>query len=130
MGVRLEHLFRWSRLALVLSLLIFALCALVAMLSAPNYMGLYWTATYQARVVMFVIPPAALVWAASGLVLRYRRKSSRKAGAETRMARIMKRLSPDERDYLQRELDERLVGLGDDGELLTVDELLADKDKS
>jgi 3-dehydroquinate dehydratase len=129
MGVRVEQVVRWSRFALVLSLIVFALCALVALLASPTYMGLYDTATYQARIVMFVIPPAALVWFTSGLALCYSRKSSQKSGAETHMANIMKRLSPDERDYLQQELDTRLAGVGDDGELLSVDELLDNSDQ-
>jgi Zn-dependent protease with chaperone function len=127
MAVSMRDIFRWSRFALILSAVIFALCALVAVIAAPEYMGLYDTATYQARIVLFIMPPAALICALSGLLLRYSRKSS--AAAETRLARIMQRLSPDEREYLQQELDERLAGIGDDGELLSLDELL-DKQES
>ena len=126
MAIRLHDVFRWSGRTLLISVVIFMLCALVAVLAPPWHMGLYDTATYQARIVLFLMPPAALLWAASGLLLHYRRKSARKAGAETRLDRIMQRLAPDERDYLQAKLDERLIGLGQDGELQTLDDLLDD----
>ena len=119
MSIPLNKIYRWSRFALILSILIFALCALVAILASPRYMGLYDTATYQARIVLFIIPIAALVCAASGLPLLLRRKDN----TETRMADIMQRLAPDERDYLQERLDEQIVGIGDDGELLSLDDL-------
>lgn len=128
MSIPLHKIYRWSRFALILSILIFMLCALVAMIAPPRYMGLYDTATYQARIVLFIIPIAALMCAASGLPLILRRKSTSKDGSETRMERIMHRLAPDERDYLQERLDERIVGLGDDGELMSLDEL--DEQKS
>jgi len=123
MSIPLHKIYRWSRFALILSILIFVLCALVALIAPPQYMGLYDTATYQARIVLFIIPIAALVCAASGLPLIRRRKSATKDGTETRMTRIMQRLAPDEHDYLQERLDERIVGLGDDGELVSLDEI-------
>ena len=119
MSILLHKIHRWSRFALILSILIFALCALVALIAPPRYMGLYDTATYQARIVLFIIPIAALVCAASGLPLLMRRKDH----TETRMAHIMQRLAPDERDYLQQHLDDQLVALGDDGELVSQHEL-------
>ena len=130
MAIRLHDVFRWSGQTLLLSVVIFALCALVALLAPPRYMGLYDTATYQARIVLFLIPPAALLWIASGLRLYFGRKSAQKAGAENRLTRIMQQLDPDERDYLQTKLDERLVGLGQDGELQTLVDLLDDTPKN
>ncbi|MAS32536.1 MAG: hypothetical protein CL610_00930 [Anaerolineaceae bacterium] len=129
MGIRTAQIFYWSRFALVLSLLIFLLCLLAAVWSSPDQMGIYWTATYQARIVLFIIPPAALMTAASGLMLYRGRKTKQKSDTESRLGQIMTRLSPDERDYLQHELDTRLMGVGDDGELLSVDELLGKKRK-
>jgi hypothetical protein len=75
---------------------------------------------------LFIMPPALIIWLLSGLLLRYGRKAANKSGAESRLGRIMQRLSPDERDYLQQALDERLIGIGEDGELLSVDDLLDD----
>lgn len=129
MAVTMHDIFRWSRFTLILCAIIFALCALVAVIAAPEYMGLYDTATYQARIVLVLMPFAAITALLSGLALWYGRKSASKTDAETRLARIMQRLSPDERDYLQRELNERLAGIGDDGELLSINDL-RDKQES
>lgn len=128
MSIPLGNIYRWSRFALILSIIIFALCALIALLAPPRYMGLYDTATYQARIVLFIMPVAALMWAVTGLTRLLRRKSANRA--ETRMARIMQRLAPDERDYLQQQLDERLVGIGDDGELLSLDDLTGESSQN
>ena len=122
-----RHVYRWSRFALVLSIIVFVLCALVALLASPQYMGLYDTATYQARIVLFIIPIAAIICAISGFPLTRHRKAASKDEAETQMARIMQQLAPNERDYLQQQLDDRIVGIGKDGELVAVDELVGGK---
>jgi hypothetical protein len=94
-------------------------------------MGLYDTATYQARIALLALPPAAILCAVSGGLLRLRHKaSSKQPGLENRMQRIMNRLAPEERDYLQEKLDQQLIGLGEDGELLSPDDLLDDEGHS
>ena len=127
MKITAGQIYRWSRFALILSIIVFALCALVAIVASPRYMGLYWTATYQARIVLFAISITAAICAISGFPLIRRRKTASKDETETRMSQIMQRLAPDERDYLQSQLDDRLVSLGEDGELVTVAELVDDK---
>jgi hypothetical protein len=126
----LQKIYRWSRSALILSIIVFLLCTLVALVAPPRYMGLYDTATYQARIVLFIIPIAALVCALSGLPRILQRKKTARAGAETRMSHIMQRLTPDDRDYLQQRLDDRIIGIGTDGELVSLDELTDQHDAS
>ena len=124
MRITARQIYHWSRFALILSIIVFTICLLVAIIAPPRYMGLYDTATYQARIVLFIIPITAIICAISGFPLLRQRKSAEKGKSETQMARIMQRLAPNERDYLQQQLDDRLVSLGEDGELVSLDELI------
>jgi hypothetical protein len=45
-----------------------------------------------------------------------------------RLQRILRQLSPEDRDYLQQQLAVRKLGVAGDGELMSLDELLADDD--
>ena len=45
-----------------------------------------------------------------------------------RLQRILRQLSPEDRDYLQQQLAARRLGVSGDGELMTLDDLLADND--
>jgi type VI protein secretion system component VasK len=125
MAIPLRKLYRWSRAALILSLVVFAICLLIAIFAPPRHMGLYDTATYQARIALLALPLAAILCAISGGLLLYQRKaSSKQPGLENQMQQIMRRLAPEERDYLQEKLDQQLAGLNEEGELVSLDDLL------
>ena len=124
----LAQAFRWSRWGLGLSAGLFALCAVIAQLSMLQSYDLYLATTFIAQLTLYVAPPLALIALVTGIATYFsRRKKS--AQSDSRMSRIMQRLSPDERDYLREKLDEQLIALGEDGELLSVDDLLDDQDQ-
>ena len=97
------------------------MCVVTVMQPASE--EIYLMATYQGRVALIIMPISWLTFGVSGLLI-FCRKSSQ----SNRMTEIMQRLAPDEREYLQQKLDEKLVGLNDEGEIVALNDLLDDQD--
>ncbi len=121
-------LLRWLAWGTLGAAGLFALCALLAQPDFGGQYQIYERVTLLAQIVFLAALPLLGIVVFSGTALALRRRKKQPSMAEHPMSRIMQRLAPEERDYLQQQLDQRYVGLGSDGELRSLDDLLDEQD--
>ncbi len=129
MRIGLPRIYRWSRFALLLLLVVYVISILILSITSPE-LGINNSAFHQANIACYLMPVPYLTFLISGVLIFRSSKSSPKSEGQNRMQRIMQRLAPDEREYLQHKLDEKLLSLNDEGEIMALDDLLDNQDST
>jgi hypothetical protein len=134
----MQQIFKWSRNALLAFIPLFFLGIVFGVtFGEGTLLGSFGTALLGAVACTTPFVALTALITGIGMMIEGRTGTSSKRKNDflaefdnnpARLQRILRQLSPEDRDYLQQQLAARRLGVSGDGELVTLDDLLAHDD--